>query len=381
PTVTATRTASSSPTSTASLTATGTPTNSATRTSTATATDTLINSATPTYTPTLTATPTASNSPTSTASLTPTATFMNSATRTPTATATDTLINTGTPTATATATPTLTRTVTPTSSPTPVTVSVSQGTNPPGNSTQIQGAAGVPIQQVQMNNPGNNAVTLNSITVSETGAPPAGITSVSLLKNGVVIATAAFSGSTATFNFNDVVAGNNGAVTYEITANFSSAASTGAYQFGVSGAVGSNGQPALFSGLPLSGSSVTIVSATATFTPTPTVTSTLTPLPTATATKTSTPSGKPTVVVYPNPSTGGTVQLNPGLTSASNVSIEIFTVAFRKVAVLNDANVQPGAVLPVPLVDKTGTPLASGLYYLVVQTNQGRTIVKLLILR
>jgi hypothetical protein len=87
------------------------------------------------------------------------------------------------------------------------------------------------------------------------------------------------------------------------------------------------------------------------------------------------------VVVFPNPSTGGTVQLNPGLTSASTVNIEIFTVAFRKVAVLNDPNVQPGTVLPVPLVDKTGTPLASGLYYLVVQTNQGRTIVKLLILR
>jgi hypothetical protein len=87
------------------------------------------------------------------------------------------------------------------------------------------------------------------------------------------------------------------------------------------------------------------------------------------------------VVVFPNPTSGGTVQLYPGLTSASNVSIEIFTVAFRKVAVLDDPNVQPGASVPIPLVDKWGTPLASGLYYVVVQTNQGRSIVKLLILR
>jgi hypothetical protein len=232
-----------------------------------------------------------------------------------------------------------------------------------------------------MNNPGNGPVTLSGITISETGPPPTGISSVNLLKNGVVVATASFSGTTATFNFTDVVPGNNGAVTYEVTANFSPTASTGSYQFGVSGAAGSNGQAALFSGLPLSGSLVTLAPATATFTPTPTITSTLTPLPTATASKTATPSAKPTVIVFPNPSTGGTVQLNPGLTSASNVSIEIFTVAFRKVAVLNDANVQPGASLPVPLVDKGGTPLASGLYYLVVQTNQGRTIVKLLILR
>jgi len=87
------------------------------------------------------------------------------------------------------------------------------------------------------------------------------------------------------------------------------------------------------------------------------------------------------VVVYPNPSTGGTVELNPDLTTESDVSVEIFTIAFRKVNSLNYSNVQPGASVPIPLVDKTGTPLASGLYYVVVQTNQGRSIVKLLLLR
>jgi hypothetical protein len=242
-----------------------------------------------------------------------------------------------------------------------------------------------------MNNPGTSLVTLSSITISETGPLPTGITSVSLLRNGVVISTAGFNGTTATFNFNDTIPANNGAVTYEVTANFSPTASTGAYSFSVTAAAGSNGQAVFFSGIPVTGATVTLMSATMTFTPTatatrtltpsPTVTDTLTPLPTATATKSSTPSAKPTVVVFPNPSTGGTVQLNPGLTSASNVSIEIFTIAFRKVVVLDDPNVQPGANVTIPLVDKWGTPLASGLYYVVVQTNQGRTIVKLLILR
>jgi hypothetical protein len=155
----------------------------------------------------------------------------------------------------------------------------------------------------------------------------------------------------------------------------------GSYQFSVTGATGSNGQTVLFNGIPETGAAVTIVAATPTATVTPTVTGTFTPLPTATVTKTSTPSAKPTVVVYPNPTTGGTVELNPDLTTESNVSIEIFTIAFRKVAVLNYSNVQPGASVPIPLVDKSGTPLASGLYYLVVQTDRGRSIVKLLILR
>ena len=95
------------------------------------------------------------------------------------------------------------------------------------------------------------------------------------------------------------------------------------------------------------------------------------------------PSGVSVVLAaYPVliPATGGTVQLNPDLTSESNVSIEIFTIAFRKVNTLNYSNIQPGESVPIPLSDSWGTPLASGLYYVVVQTNQGRSVVKLLIL-
>jgi hypothetical protein len=386
-----TKTVTSTATTIATWTPTGNPTNTATNTatntSTPTATDTLMNTGTPTATPSNTATSTVSFTATSTSSLTPTETVINSPTHTSTVTATNTLMNTATPMPTSTNsrtptfTATLTPTVTPTFSPTPVTVSVSQGSNPPGNSTQLQGASGVTIQQIQMNNPSNSVVTLNSITVSETGASSAGVSSISLWMDGTLITTVNFNGSPTNFNLSNISIGKSGAVTLQVTVNFSSSAPVGSYQFSVTGATGNNGQSVVFNGIPLTGVTVTVVAATPTSTVTPTVTGTFTPLPTKTATKTSTPSSKPTVVVYPNPSTGGTVQLNPNLSTESNVSIEIFTIAFRKVNSLNYSNVQPGMSVPIPLVDKTGTPLASGLYYVVVQTNQGRSIVKLLLLR
>ncbi len=395
-TATTTNTASNSPTATSPLTPTGTATNSPTGTSTATATHTPTVTpantltATPSSTPTGTATATLVNTgtPTRTSTLTPTSTATASTTATPTLTRTLTPANTATATATPSASPTQTATstasVTPTFSPTPVTVSASQGLSPPGNSIQIPGASGVPIQQIQVNNPSGNPVTLTSITLSETGTPPTGITSINLSVNGTLIATAAFSGPDATLSFNSAIPGANGAVTYEVTANFSSSSPAGNYSFSATDATGSNGQALLFTGLPVPGATVTIAAATPTYTPsasaTPTTTKTLTPPPTATATRTPAPPAKP--VLYPNPvSTGGVAQLNPGLTFESNVSIEIFTTAFRKVADLTYYNVQPGVSVPIPLADEWGTPLANGLYYVVVQTNRGRNILKLLVLR
>lgn len=225
-----------------------------------------------------------------------------------------------------------------------------------------------------MNNPSQNPVNLTSITVSDTGAPVGGITSIGLWMNGTLMETVNVTGPNTTFNINDVISGNNGAVTFEVTANFSLTAPVGSYPFSVTNAVGSNDQPVIFTGIPVTGATITIVSVTATST----VTGTSTALPTET--KTPTPSFK-TVVVYPNPATGGMVELNPNLTTESDVSIEMFTIAFRKVVSLNKSNIQPGESVPIPLVDKTGTPLASGLYYVVVQTNQGRSVLKQLILR
>ncbi len=197
--------------------------------------------------------------------------------------------------------------------------------------------------------------------------------------NGALIDTVSFNGTNAAFNFNNVVIGNNnGAVTFQVTANFSSTAPAGSYPFSATGAAGSNGQSVLFTGIPVTGATVTIVSVTATTTATPTMTGTSTALPTQT--KTPVPSTNTAVVIYPNPSTGGTVELNPNLTTESDVSIEIFTIAFRKVVSLNKSNIQPGEIVPIPLVDKSGAPLASGLYYTVVQTNRGRSVLKQLIL-
>jgi hypothetical protein len=86
-------------------------------------------------------------------------------------------------------------------------------------------------------------------------------------------------------------------------------------------------------------------------------------------------------VLYPNPVTGGDVTLNPNLSSTSDVTVTLFTSGFRKVNTENFAQVLAGATVQVTLTDRTGKLLANGLYYVVVQTNQGRSILKLLILR
>jgi hypothetical protein len=288
----------------------------------------------------------------------------------------------------------------------------------------------VPAQQIQLNNPGGNTVTLSSLTLTETGASPAGITSVSLVKNGTVIATTGFTGTTATFNFTDTIGGSNGAVTYQVVANYSNSAPTGSYQFSVTGGAGSNGQPVLFNGLPVNGATVTIVLATMTpsrtptnsptstdtssFTPTPTATPSKTPTQTATSTDTPTfpatqtatptmtpilaatmtptlppiPSSTPTpaenqgVVLYPNPVAGPTVNvLPPAYSGVSDVQVEIFTTAFRKVQDETFANVPPGVAVTVELKDKWGAALADGLYYVVVIVDGHRSIAKLLVLR
>lgn len=113
--------------------------------------------------------------------------------------------------------------------------------------------------------------------------------------------------------------------------------------------------------------------ATASATPTLTLTGTLAP--------TLTPSGGK-ILVYPNPSTGSAqVRLHIPLTGPSDVTVEIFTTAFRKVREdrLPQNPVGPDWVLP--LVDRRGSPLADGLYYLKVTTPGGSSIVKWLILR
>jgi hypothetical protein len=73
--------------------------------------------------------------------------------------------------------------------------------------------------------------------------------------------------------------------------------------------------------------------------------------------------------------------LPPGFTSASNLHIEVFTTAFRKVREDDHPNPLPGIGVALELKDKTGVKLADGIYYVVVSLDGRRTVTKLLILR
>ena len=61
--------------------------------------------------------------------------------------------------------------------------------------------------------------------------------------------------------------------------------------------------------------------------------------------------------------------------------VKIFTVVSRKVLDKDIPQVPVGVDTTLELKDNWGTPLANGLYYLVLDGPEGRTIGKLLILR
>jgi hypothetical protein len=89
------------------------------------------------------------------------------------------------------------------------------------------------------------------------------------------------------------------------------------------------------------------------------------------------------VVLFPNPATGpGPVTLQITLSSSEQVQILVFTTAFRRVNEITLSNVPAGTTdVALPLTGQQGTPLANGLYYVVVRTSQGRFITKLMVLR
>lgn len=122
---------------------------------------------------------------------------------------------------------------------------------------------------------------------------------------------------------------------------------------------------------------------TVTFTPTvtPTPTITLTPCPNClTNTPTITIVSAP--IVYPNPATGGNqVILQLPLTTTSDVKLQVFTLAYRKVEEQEFPKQSNLSQIPVLLKDTWGNNLANGLYYVVANTNQGQFIAKLLVLK
>lgn len=197
---------------------------------------------------------------------------------------------------------------------------------------------------------------------------PSDITSLTLLANGLPIATTTVSGTTATLSFSGNISASS-SVTYRVVVNFGTNAS-GTYSFSVTGASGNNGQAVQFSGLSVAGATITVSHPTSTPTSSPTVT------------VTATPADNTVVLVYPNPATGSSVNvLAPAYSGSEDVRVEIFTLGFRKVLDEPFQDVPAGKPVTVQLKDQWGTPLANGLYYVMVTVDGKHSTAKLLILR
>jgi len=100
---------------------------------------------------------------------------------------------------------------------------------------------------------------------------------------------------------------------------------------------------------------------------------------------TPTPATEPvsTPVCYPNPSNGGPVQVQVNLGDFNpEVRFQIFTTAFRKVREDVFTNVPAGVLSDsLEMRDQRGSPLAGGLYYVVVTAGSHRSTGKILVIR
>ena len=367
---TATKTATSTPTYTMTntvthtITSTATPTESNTYTSTPASTPTPTNTVTNTDSPTITSTPTNTNviTPTysGTATNTPTSTATNTATKTATSTPTNSLTDTATPTATATATASTTPTPSPTETPSATltaTLSASPTATPTASNTATKTTTPTTTNTLTP-----TVTTTPTNTLVNTATPTATATPTNTLMDTATASNTTT--KTATFTPTNTLANT---ATNTVTAT-------------------------LTSSWTYTATHTTTASSTSTFTPTFSNTFTNSPTPTLTAmatatstvlpSSTPTPSGNKGVVIYPNPVTGPTVNvLPPAYTGVSTVEVEIFTTAFRKVREETFPNVPPGLAVTVQLTDKWGTPLANGLYYVMVIVDGHRSFGKLLVLR
>ncbi len=104
-----------------------------------------------------------------------------------------------------------------------------------------------------------------------------------------------------------------------------------------------------------------------------------TPTPTHTPLPGGTP---PKPVVYPNPATDSNpVHIRLNTTVVSDVKVQVFTTAYKKLQDFTVSNVPAGGDVALALMDKWNATLANGLYYVVVTTSQGKFVQKLLILK
>ncbi len=335
-------------TSTPSNTTTGTATETRTSTTTFTATNT--GTTTPTLTSTNSSTVTPSVTQTNTATITLTSTSSNTQTGTVTATSTNTLLNTVTSTCTNTVSTTPTVTITNSATATP---SVTQTYTPAYTmtSTPTNTQTGT-ATATSTNTPSNTDTSTSTSTVTATATLTRTYSPTSTSTNTSSITATKTTTSTATDTMT-----NTATLTATATSTYTR---------------------------------VDTFTNTVTFTTTSTLTKTTTPSATATPTnthmETETPTATPTsnkgVVIYPNPVTGPTVNLlPPAYPGDSNVQVEIFTIAFRLVKDEILWNVPSGKAVTLELTDKWGTPLANGVYYVVVIVDGHQSIGKLLVIR
>jgi hypothetical protein len=87
-------------------------------------------------------------------------------------------------------------------------------------------------------------------------------------------------------------------------------------------------------------------------------------------------------LVYPNPiKDGGKITLLVPVVAGTDLRLEWFTLAFRKVGGLEVHLSSAGGSVLLDLVDKQGRPLANGIYYLVASGGDRHWVVKLMVLR
>ncbi len=354
PTRTATNTATNTTTNTPTRTVTNTPTNTATKTMTNTATNTPTNTPTKTVTNTPTATATntptntgtvpptntATNTPTSTSTNTPTKTITNTPTATPTNTITNTATNTSTGTAPATNTPTNTptQTATNTATNTPTNTSSPTITNTPTNTAT----------STQTNTPTNTKTNTPTATVTNTPTNTATKTTTSTPTNTPTNTTTSTSTNSPTSTATHTPT-NTATNTPTATATY-----------------------------------------TKTNTPTATSTFTFTTTPTHTSTPTITPTFTPTITEkivisepFPNPSGGSPITFNIQVPGESTVTLDVFTLAFRKVYAETTHAYGP-VTLQWNLRDVSGALVSNGLYYVRIQVSGSQSttkILKVLVLR
>jgi len=87
-------------------------------------------------------------------------------------------------------------------------------------------------------------------------------------------------------------------------------------------------------------------------------------------------------LIYPNPVLGPIFTvIPPSYSGLKSVEVELFTIAFRKIQDKVYSNLASGTPLQMEATDRWGSPLANGLYYVVVKVAGARSVGKIIVLR